>query len=225
MDLIEVWRCRSWAEKFIDVTGLAMQSFLVPIAATYLGTQVLPHLISIDKDALVLPLWVQFLLPFTLIDYIYYWNHRLMHRSEFWWLHRVHHTSKKLDIFVTSRNSIWTVFFFVYIWAHAFLIFSQKDPSGFFYGMYLLSAMDLWRHSSIQTPNWARSLGAILILPEDHEWHHARDKEGINFGGNLNLWDRCHGTFYRSWNRPFTLGETKEYSLWLNLFFPWRAKE
>lgn len=224
MGLVDLWRQRSWGEKFIDAVGLSMQSLLVPVVATYLGTRVLPSLISIDKDALTIPNWIQFLLPFTLVDYLYYWNHRIMHRSEFWWLHRVHHTSRKLDIFVTSRNSIWTVFFFVYIWFQSFLIFSQKDPSGFFYGMYLLAAMDLWRHSSIRTPVYARGLGSIFILPEDHEWHHAREKTGINFGANLNLWDRLHGTFYRNWKKPNDLGVNENHSVWLNLFFPWRAK-
>jgi len=224
LDLVEVWQRRSLGEKFTDVVGLAMQSLLVPVVATYLGTQLLPSLFTIDKDAVAIPNWIQFLLPFTLVDYLYYWNHRMMHREKFWWLHRVHHTSRQLDIFVTSRNSIWTVFFFIYIWSHSFLIFSQKDPSGFLYGMYLLAAMDLWRHSNIKTPPWARGFGAIFILPEDHEWHHARDKAGVNFGANLNLWDRLHGTFFRSWEKPKLLGEEENHSAWLNLFFPWRAK-
>lgn len=178
---------------------------------------------NIDKHALVIPAWIQFLLPFTLIDYSYYWNHRWMHSPKLWWVHRVHHTSKKLDIFVTSRNSVWTVFFFIYIWAQALLIFSQPDPSGFLYGMYLLAGLDLWRHSGLTTPQWLRPVGTLLILPEDHEWHHASSKTGINYGANLNVWDRLHGTFHRSTIRPTTLGEEPN-SLWNDLFFPWKTK-
>lgn len=201
-----------------------MQSFFVPAAATLIGTQILPMLFTVDKAAWALPLWAQFLLPFTLVDYLYYWNHRLMHRAEFWWLHRVHHSSQRMDIFVTSRNSIWTVFFFVYIWAHSFLIFSQKDPSGFVYGMYLLGALDLWRHSGAKTKDIFRGVGAVLILPEDHSWHHSSDKEGVNYGANLNVWDRLHGTFYRNMEMPRRLGDAEQESLWVNLFVPWRTK-
>ncbi|MBL7546166.1 MAG: sterol desaturase family protein [Bdellovibrionaceae bacterium] len=202
-----------------------MQSFFVPALATFVGIKVLPLFFTLDKDVWSLPLWVQFLLPFTLIDYLYYWNHRLMHRSEFWWLHRVHHTSRRMDVFVTSRNSLWTVLFFIYIWAHAFLIFSQQDPSGYLYGMYVLAALDLWRHSGFKTPNFLRKMGLIFILPEDHSWHHSTEMVGVNFGANLNLWDRIHGTFYRNWEFPKALGEKNpDQSLWINLFFPWKAK-
>jgi sterol desaturase/sphingolipid hydroxylase (fatty acid hydroxylase superfamily) len=225
LGLIRSWLERPLSEKILDSIGLAMQSLLVPVLATYLGQRFLPLFFELNKEAWSIPAWIQFLLPFTLIDYIYYWNHRLMHRPQFWWLHRVHHTSKKLDVFVTSRNSVWTVFFFIYIWAHAFLIFSQKDPSGFLYGMYFLAGMDLWRHSNLKTPNWLKGLGAVFILPEDHEWHHSNDKSGINYGANLNLWDRIHGTFHRSWEKPKQLGDGEDYSLWINLFQPWKVKQ
>lgn len=167
---------------------------------------------------------ILFILPFTLVDYLYYWNHRLLHKINFWFLHRVHHTSEKLDIWVTSRNSLWTPIFLIYIWVHAFLIFSVADSTAYVTGMYLHGLLDMIRHSGLQTPKRMQFLGRIFILPEDHEWHHALSREGINYGANLNVWDRLHGTFYRSKERPSILGTGSRHTLFLEWIMPWRIK-
>lgn len=112
----------------------------------------------------------------------------------------------------------------VYVWLHALLIHWIQDPLPYVLGMWGHGLLDLLRHSGVATPNALRFLGTFFILPEDHEWHHSQDRSGVNFGANLNFWDRWHGTFYRPNTRPEKLGTEERGRFHEELLFPWRIK-
>ena len=59
------------------------------------------------RGAVEVPSWLAFVISFVVIDYAYYWNHRLLHGALWRW-HAVHHTASRLDVVVTSRNTLWT---------------------------------------------------------------------------------------------------------------------
>jgi sterol desaturase/sphingolipid hydroxylase (fatty acid hydroxylase superfamily) len=222
--LLQDWNLRSRRDKLLDAVGLLTQGAFVPLAAQIIANELWPMIFS-SSAKINIPNGLLFLLPLTLIDYLFYWNHRLLHRTGWWLWHRTHHTAKKLDIFVSSRNSVWTVFLLVYIWTQSLIIYWVENPNYYIYGMYVFSALDLWRHCGIQTPGWLRPLGIILILPEDHEWHHSLEKSNINFGANLNIWDRFHGTFYRPQQRAQHLGDGQhERTLIIDLLMPWKVQ-
>ena len=166
-----------------------------------------------------------FCLSFIGIDYLYYWNHRLLHTRRLWPLHRVHHSVGHLDVLATSRNSAWTIFFIVYLWVPPLFVFFLKDPRWFLAGMVTGYCLDVWRHSGWlwnrkQVP--VRLLRSFLIDAQDHEWHHAEEKFNINFGANLNLWDRMHGTFHRSPSRPRKVGVRADEKFWRSYLAPWK---
>lgn len=223
MGLIQSWRNRPRQDQVLDALGLLTQGSAVPALATYLGGQLLPHIFT-GSAQLQIPNWVLFLLPFTLVDYLYYWNHRLFHSRQLWFMHQVHHTTQHLDVWATSRNSIWTPLLLIYVWFHACLIFFTRETQAYVYGLWLMGALDLWRHSGWKTPSLLKPLGAFMILPEDHEWHHSLEKSGVNYGANLNIWDRLHGTFYRSEVKPKNLGTHTRGKLSQEIFFPWRIR-
>lgn len=215
---------RNFRDSVLDGTGLLWQAVAVPAVASLLGMSILPAVFGFPVDKFVISPWILFLLPLTMVDYLYYWNHRLLHGSRFWAFHRVHHSATQLDIWVTSRNSLWTPFLLVYVWFHAFLIFTLHDSSFYVFGMILHGALDLVRHSGIRTPAGLGFLGHIFILPDDHQWHHSRDRYGVNFGANLSLWDRFHGTLYRPGVTPSAIGLEDRGNLRDELLFPWRLK-
>ncbi len=178
------------------------------------------------RGSLQCPGGIAFAISFVGIDYLYYWNHRWLHQVKLWPFHRVHHSSKSLDLFATSRNSLWTIFLIVYLWSQAAFLFFLQDPWPFALGVALSSTLDIWRHSGFTTPNMIRKLlGAFLILPEDHEWHHSQEISGVNYGANLNIWDQLHGTFYRPNVRAQALGEDLGGSLWAWFWAPWRMSK
>ncbi len=181
----------------VDASGLVIQGM---IAAA------LVWLVPYRRGTIDVPFWWAFLISFVAVDYAYYWNHRLLHGALWRW-HAVHHTAPRLDVVVTSRNTLWTPLLIVYIWAGAAAVLLLRDPSGFLLGLSLTAALDLWRHSPLIPPQpLRRALSSILVTPHEHAWHHSRSRTEVNFGANLTLWDRLHGTFEASDELPGQLG-------------------
>lgn len=211
----------------LDLLGLLSQGVLVPILQTLVIAKILAWLLPNSRGIFETPPVIGFALSFIGIDYLYYWNHRLLHSRGFWAVHKVHHSIQDLDVLATSRNSVWTIFFIVYLWVQPLGVFLLKDPTYFLAGLILGHSLDLWRHSGWL---WNRDqkliqfMRSFLIDPQDHEWHHSAEKFHINYGANLNTWDRLHGTFYRSDLRPHKVGIKVEAPFWQQFLVPWRMR-
>lgn len=194
-----------WA---IDMTGLVVQSLVVPWAEIAVLCAGLATIAPEWRGAVHLPAWAAFLLNFVVVDYAYYWNHRLLHGA-LWRAHVVHHTAERLDIWVTSRNTVWTPVLIVYLWLNATALFLLADPAPFAVAALITAALDVWRHSEMyprERSAWFEAVGTLLLTPRDHAWHHSRSGFNRNFGANLGLWDRVHGTFYEAPEAPRDLG-------------------
>jgi sterol desaturase/sphingolipid hydroxylase (fatty acid hydroxylase superfamily) len=211
----------------LDALGLLIQGMGVPVLQTLLIAKLMGWVLPTYRGVLDIPPAWGFALSFIGVDYLYYWNHRFLHSRGLWPLHQVHHSIKGLDVLATSRNSAWTVFFIVYLWVQPLFVFLLKDPSSFMAGLIAGYTLDVWRHSgwswNRQNPV-VRALRQILIDPQDHEWHHSQERFHINYGANLNLWDRLHGTFYRSERRPQKVGVVLQGSFWKQFLTPWRLR-
>ena len=217
---------RKKTEWLLDTVGLIQQGLLFPLIQTYILFAVFQKISPDLKGILSINPFVSFLLQFVIIDYLYYWNHRLMHTTSMWSLHRIHHSAQKLDVWVTSRNSFWSSFFIIYLWIHALFIFLLNDARGFVLAIAIGNALDLWRHSGLRLPDRLEKLiGKFFVLPYHHEWHHSSTIYDKNFGANFIIWDKWHGTYYSSDKRCEVLGENMQhFSFWNQCFFPWRIK-
>jgi sterol desaturase/sphingolipid hydroxylase (fatty acid hydroxylase superfamily) len=210
---------RDW---LLDVTGLLVQGLLVPLAAAWLLHPAWRGLAPGWADVVTLPGWVSFAVCFVGVDYLYYWNHRLLHTAALWPLHRVHHTLPVLDVVGTSRNSLWTSAFIVYVWATSLAQYVLADPAPYLAAVTATAILDLWRHSPLHPPPAvARWLRGWLVLPRDHGWHHAGDGEHGNYGANLILWDRVHGTHRAGADLPGALGVPRAGTVTDELLRPW----
>jgi sterol desaturase/sphingolipid hydroxylase (fatty acid hydroxylase superfamily) len=132
----------------------------------------------------------------------------LLHSRWFWPVHMVHHTSTEMNVLSTSRNTLWTSFLIVYLWVHALFIYLLQDPTWYIAGVSLTCALDLWR------------LSVLLILPQDHAWHHATASDRANYGANFKLWDMIHRTYYKCENSPDSLGVKTDLNLIEKLVWP-----
>ena len=216
---------RKSSEWLIDLISLIQQGFLFPLIQTYILFNLFKYFYPQLKGVIALNFGLSFILQFVVIDYFYYWNHRLLHNQKLWSFHRIHHSSKKLDLWVTSRNSFWSSFLIIYLWIHAIFIYLLNDSKGFIWAIAIGNSLDLWRHSGFRFPPLAeRFFGLFLILPHDHEWHHSSTITRKNFGANFNLWDKLHGTYLKSSARSELLGETIKDNFWTQWLFPWRLK-
>ncbi len=214
---------KSRGDWLLDAIGLFFQGILIPILQITVVYQIYRYLLPAARGCWDWHPAIAFLLSFVLVDYLYYWNHRLLHSPWLWPLHQVHHTMTDRDVLGTSRNSLWTSFLIIYLWIHALFIYLLQDPTWYIAGVSLTSALDLWRHSEIdlEIPWLHGLLSLVLILPQDHAWHHAKTEiNRQNYGANLKLWDRLHGTYYPSDRAPEALGIETNLTLMQKLVWP-----
>lgn len=196
---------RSPAEWALDLIGLSIHGVVVPWVQAYVVYRGLSWLAPSGRGSLHLPAWASCLLALVGIDYLYYWNHRLLHTARLWRFHAVHHSGESFDVFTTSRNSAVTTFLILYVWVNGALLYWLADPIPFAVGVAIGNGLDILRHSRLES--WPRFAPFTWIIsPREHAWHHSSDKYGVNFGGNFNLWDRWHGTHHVSERMPQKLG-------------------
>lgn len=193
------FQTRQTKEWLVDSAGLLVQGLLIPVIQTLLLARLWESAFPELKGALTLSPLVSFLASFVFIDYLYYWNHRLLHHPKLWDWHKLHHSTLKIDLFATSRNSLLTPALIIYVWANSLFLFFVGNSQAFLIASALGASLDLWRHSGFAVPKKSlayRMLSPWLILPQDHEVHHEIQSKGLNFGANLKLWDQAHGTFH-----------------------------
>jgi sterol desaturase/sphingolipid hydroxylase (fatty acid hydroxylase superfamily) len=215
---------RNQDEWTADLAGLFIQGVLIP-AFPFMMVPLLNEFLPMFAGKIRINALVQFIMSFVIVDYLYYWNHRFFHRKHFWLLHRLHHSSRHLDIFATSRNSLITSFLFIYVWAQILGLYLLKDSGAFMLGLGLTFALDLWRHSGIKQPFVIHIfLGWILILPEQHILHHSVTGRTKNYGANLCWWDKLHGTYSAVILPNNNLEKITSKSIWRELLSPWSSK-
>ena len=142
----------------------------------------------------LLPTWAVWIVTFVMIDFVYYWYHRISHRVRFMWaVHMNHHSSEEMNFTVSLRQAwfgpITKVPFFIVMPLIGF------DP--------IITAVagvasTLW--GVIGHTQWIRRLGVleyILVTPSSHRVHHGSNECYIdkNYGNLLIVWDRLFGTF------------------------------
>ncbi|NET02731.1 MAG: sterol desaturase family protein [Sphaerospermopsis sp. SIO1G1] len=207
----------------IDGIGLTTQGVIIPLLQATLVYALYHYLFPHFQGCLQIPAIISFMISFIVIDYVYYWNHRLLHSRVFWNIHQVHHTITEMDVLGTSRNTIWTSFLIIYLWIHPLFIYLLADPTAYLFGVALTSALDLWRHSGLIISEHnilVAILSPWLILPQDHIWHHSADNKNCNYGANLKIWDKIHGTYYQNQQLPQKLGINTSLNLFQQLLFP-----
>lgn len=226
--ILDKMKAKTPTDWFIDLSNLFVQGILVKILQLTVLFEFMEITIPSLKSKFHMAAPLAFCLNFILVDYLYYWAHRALHSLKFWPWHRVHHSAEVMDVFVSSRNSYLTTFLIPYIWVNAFFIFilSENAKTWFLFSMSLTAALDAWRHSKLELriPLLQKILENILITPKEHAWHHSKKHFQKNYGANLVIWDKIHGTYAYEPQYPNDLGIPIEGSLSTKLFFPWRIK-
>jgi sterol desaturase/sphingolipid hydroxylase (fatty acid hydroxylase superfamily) len=216
-------RVKSREDWILDSAGLIVQGVIIPLLQVTVITWLYRILIPFPSGSLKVPPLIGFVLSFVIIDYLYYWNHRLLHSPLLWRVHRVHHTVTQMDVLGTSRNPLWASLLIIYLWIHTLFLYLLADPIGYLLGVSLTSALDLWRHSRFAVPvdSWLDlCLRSWLILPQDHAIHHGSHAPNCNYGANFKFWDRMHGTLDRDRDVLPSIGISTSLSSIQKLWFP-----
>lgn len=139
--------------------------------------------------------WRSWAISFFVVEFAYYWFHRLSHQVRWMWAsHAVHHTPEELTLLSAIRLG-WTNLI-----SAGWLVYLPVMWLGFDPRMVIaLLALDLRFQFFLHTE--ARiTLGPlewILNTPSHHRVHHASNAPYIdkNYGGALIIFDRMFGTF------------------------------
>jgi len=143
-----------------------------------------------------------------ILDFWFYWYHRLMHDSEtLWKYHRTHHLTKHpnplMSLYADSEQEIFDIAGIpLMTWGTMRLM---GMPMGFYEWwvchQYVVFS-ELFGHSGLRvlasppsTLTWLlRATGTELVI-EDHDLHHRKGwKRSCNYGKQTRLWDVVFGT-------------------------------
>jgi alkylglycerol monooxygenase len=139
--------------------------------------------------------WPVYILAFVLMDFEFYWGHRLHHQVNFLWnYHLIHHNSEEYNLATAVRQP--------FIGFINFLIFLSLPAVILGISPMMIAAI-LPIHKFAQVWYHTRLIGKLGILehfmvtPSQHRVHHALNPEYIdkNFSAVFNIWDRLFGTF------------------------------
>jgi sterol desaturase/sphingolipid hydroxylase (fatty acid hydroxylase superfamily) len=147
--------------------------------------------------------WYTWVICLFADDFTYYWFHRVNHKVRFFWAsHIVHHSSEHFNLSAALRvpwTSNITGSFLFWLWIpllgiHPFMVLFMKS----------LSALYQFCLHTETIKRLAPWIEAFFVTPSHHRVHHASDVEYLdkNFGGNLIIWDKIFGTFYKEQHQP-----------------------
>lgn len=153
------------------------------------------------------------LLGYLTITFIFYWWHRLRHKSDFlWrWIHQVHHSPKRLEIVTAFYKHPFELIADSILCSIILYPLLGLSPIAASYAVILSALAELFYHWNVSTPYW---VGFIFQRPESHCVHHQDGVHAYNYA-DLPLWDMLFGTFRnpRSWNAECGLGKEGEHRL------------
>lgn len=145
-----------------------------------------------------LPVLLSIIITIVYLDFVIYWQHRLMHRVNILWkLHHVHHTD--LDLDVSSGNRFHPIEILLSILIKLVAIFLVGPlPIAVIAFEIILNAMAQFNHSNFKIPNFLdKILRKVFVTPNFHIVHHSIKvkEQDSNFGFNLSIWDRIFRTY------------------------------
>lgn len=143
---------------------------------------------------------LSFIGTFFIVDFFYYWQHRIMHETKFFWaFHLVHHSGQKMNLTTSFRLNWFSPLVGSLFYIPAVILGAPSE--------YILVALSL--NLVFQFFLHTESIGKLSFLegiintPSAHRVHHGSNLEYLdkNYGGVLMIWDRL----FRSYTPETTL--------------------
>ncbi len=139
--------------------------------------------------------WLVYVVAFIVMDFEFYWGHRLHHQINFLWNnHLIHHNSEEFNIATSMRQPfLGFINFLFFLSLPAALLGLSPTVMAILLPIHKFS--QVWYHT--------RHIGKlgflehIIVTPSQHRVHHAQNPIYLdkNHGGIFNIWDKLFGTF------------------------------
>ncbi|MFN0184688.1 MAG: sterol desaturase family protein [Aquabacterium sp.] len=174
-----------------------------------------------------LPFWAALLLIALVADLVQYGIHRAYHQvPALWRLHAVHHSVKSMDWLAGSRQHILEVLITrTLVLAPIFVLgFSKEVIDGY---IVIVGFQAVFNHANVSVPvHRLGPLRYLIVTPNFHHWHHARDGEAIdrNYAAHFAFLDHLLGTAVqsdRAWPAHYgVVGDDVPGGFWKQLLYP-----
>ncbi|MCB1193384.1 MAG: sterol desaturase family protein [Leptospiraceae bacterium] len=195
------------------VYSIVETNFSLSTAGITIFTMESPIQFAPNFSIKIIPLlsWVAAL---VIVDFFYYWFHRLTHEINILWAcHVTHHSSEEMNLSVSFRGNAFQRIF-------EYMFYLPLAVIGLPWVMFLLCHRIMKIYQFIVHTRYVGKLGFLeyfLVTPSSHRVHHGTEPKYLdrNHGGIFILWDKWFGTFEEEGNEPL-YGITKP----LNSFNP-----
>jgi len=146
-----------------------------------------------------LPIWLGLLIFFILNDFVQWFTHVVLHKYEFLWnFHKVHHSVKEMGFAAHLRYHWAENLVYKPLKTLVVLIFVGGEPEQAFIIHFISLTIGHLNHANVKI-TWG-PLKYVFNNSVMHLWHHVKalpeDKNGVNFGISLSLWDYIFKTNY-----------------------------
>jgi sterol desaturase/sphingolipid hydroxylase (fatty acid hydroxylase superfamily) len=168
------------------------------------------------------------------LDFAFYCQHVLLHRSDFLWrFHRLHHSDLEVDFSTAGRSHPVEILFTSLAKTAVVLVVGVPATTVLAFET-ILEFSRFFVHTNVRVPaGIQRWVGLLWVTPPTHLVHHScKRREGnSNFNAQLVLWDKLCGTYCPAppdpTNPPWRLGLSEARkdpspSLWHALIDPLR---
>ncbi len=183
-----------------------------------------------------LPLWVEILIAFLLLDMLIYAQHIAFHKVPILWrFHKVHHADRDLDVTSGARFHPAEA---IISMAYKLLCIALIGPVAFAVFLFevVLNAASMFNHANVRLPlGMDRALRLFIVTPDMHRVHHSviERETNSNYSFFLTLWDRMFRTYLAQPEKGhdgMTIGlseyqDSKPANLFWSLFVPFARKQ
>ena len=178
-------------------TGTLVVRVLVPMAAVGAAYFAEKNHIGFANHV-DLPLWLEVIVVFVLLDLAIYFQHTMFHVLPIMWrFHRVHHSD--LDCDISTGLRFHPIEILVSIIIKIVLVVSWGAPVLAVIAFEIvLNFMSMFSHSNIfLNEKFEHILRWFIVTPDMHRVHHSvqENETNSNFGFHISIWDRLFGTY------------------------------
>lgn len=142
-----------------------------------------------------MPSWLALLAAIVVFDGVFFAVHTGLHRSDVLWnVHKVHHSSRRLDFLATTRTHAFEQFV-RNVPAQLVLFSLGFAPETIATTILVLAGFGVLNHSNLRLP--LARLEWLFITPRLHRVHHVPTTSRNNYATIFSFWDRAARTLVR----------------------------
>lgn len=230
-------RKRSWFRRIIINACMSAVAFVV---GTFVVRSVSLNLIGWTSEhefgllhVVSLPLGVQFVAGFLLMDLTFYYWHRVNHVVPVLWrFHNVHHIDPDMDVTTSFRFHFVEIFYSTGFRVVQVGLIGVAPITYIVYEVFFQGAT-MFHHSNMRLPiRLERWLNTIVVTPRMHGIHHSavRHETNSNYSVIFRWWDAIHRSLRLGVHQDdITIGvpgyqEPGDNGLWRLLSLPFRRQ-